>query len=31
MVDRIAPQVLEEEKQRIKNSSGINDLLPASC
>jgi mannitol 2-dehydrogenase len=31
MVDRIAPQVLEEEKQRINASSGINDLLPASC
>jgi mannitol-1-phosphate/altronate dehydrogenase len=31
MVDRIAPQVLEEEKKRINASSEINDLLPASC
>jgi mannitol-1-phosphate/altronate dehydrogenase len=31
MVDRIAPQVLPEEKQRLNASSGINDLLPASC
>jgi mannitol-1-phosphate/altronate dehydrogenase len=31
MVDRIAPQVLSEEKQRLNVSSGINDILPASC
>src|ERR1700730_13671764 len=31
MVDRIAPQVLEEERQRINAFSGINDLLPATC
>jgi mannitol 2-dehydrogenase len=31
MVDRIAPQVPEEEKERINASSGINDLLPATC
>jgi mannitol-1-phosphate/altronate dehydrogenase len=31
MVDRIAPQVLEEEKKRINASSEINDHLPASC
>jgi mannitol 2-dehydrogenase len=31
MVDRIAPQVLDEEKQRINAFSGINDLLPATC
>jgi len=31
MVDRIAPQVPDEEKQRINAFSGINDLLPATC
>ena len=31
MVDRIAPQVLPEDRQRLNASSGINDLLPASC
>ncbi len=31
MVDRIAPQVLEEDKQRLNASSRINDILPASC
>jgi mannitol 2-dehydrogenase len=31
MVDRIAPQVLDEEKERINAFSGINDLLPATC
>ena len=31
MVDRIAPQVPEEERQRINAFSGINDLLPATC
>jgi mannitol 2-dehydrogenase len=31
MVDRIAPQVDEEDRQRITASSGINDLLPATC
>jgi mannitol 2-dehydrogenase len=31
MVDRIAPQVPAEEKQRLNASSGINDILPASC
>jgi mannitol 2-dehydrogenase len=31
MVDRIAPHVPEEEKQRINVASGINDLLPATC
>ena len=31
MVDRIAPQVLAEEKERLNASSGISDFLPASC
>jgi mannitol 2-dehydrogenase len=31
MVDRIVPQVLEEERERINASSGINDRLPATC
>src|SRR6202035_3046033 len=31
MVDRIAPQVRPEDRQRLNASSGINDLLPASC
>jgi mannitol-1-phosphate/altronate dehydrogenase len=31
MVDRIAPQVLDEDKERINAFSGINDLLPATC
>jgi mannitol-1-phosphate/altronate dehydrogenase len=31
MVDRIAPQVLAEDRQRLNASSGINDRLPASC
>jgi mannitol 2-dehydrogenase len=31
MVDRIAPQVRDEEKERINAFSGINDLLPATC
>jgi mannitol-1-phosphate/altronate dehydrogenase len=31
MVDRIAPKVLAEDRQRLNASSGINDRLPASC
>jgi mannitol-1-phosphate/altronate dehydrogenase len=31
MVDRIAPQVSDEERERINAFSGINDLLPATC
>jgi mannitol 2-dehydrogenase/sorbose reductase len=31
MVDRIVPQVPEEQRQRIIAASGINDLLPATC
>jgi mannitol 2-dehydrogenase len=31
MIDRIAPQVFDEDKERINAFSGINDLLPATC
>jgi mannitol 2-dehydrogenase len=31
MVDRIAPHVPDDEKERINSFSGINDLLPAAC
>jgi mannitol-1-phosphate/altronate dehydrogenase len=31
MVDRIAPQVQAEDRQRLNASSGVNDRLPASC
>jgi mannitol 2-dehydrogenase/sorbose reductase len=31
MVDRIAPQVVEDEKLRINASSRVNDRVPATC
>ncbi|MBV8416464.1 MAG: mannitol dehydrogenase family protein [Verrucomicrobia bacterium] len=31
MVDRIAPQVSAEDRNRLNAASGVNDLIPASC
>ena len=31
MVDRIAPQISQEDRGRLNAGSGIEDLLPASC
>jgi mannitol-1-phosphate/altronate dehydrogenase len=31
MVDRIAPQVPEEDRKRIVAATGVDDLIPATC
>lgn len=31
MVDRIAPQVSDSDRQRLNQSTGVGDLIPATC